>query len=86
MLNTLYQVNSATLPSLLHLVGDTDAILFRQDACYLLQTSSQWPTTQLYVLAADANFRRVEVPAVVQAIDDLAWVSLCASANKVITC
>lgn len=86
MLKILYQVTSATMPSLLHLVGDADAILFRQDACYLLQSASQWPTTQLYVLAADANFRQVDVPANVQAIDDITWVSLCAAANKVITC
>ncbi len=86
MLNSLFQLTGATEPSALNLVGTDDAILFRQDGCYLTLHNRQWPTTQLYALASDVAFRQLKVATNIRLIDDLEWVTLCATAKRVISC
>ncbi len=86
MLKTLYQLSSATLPSALSLVTKDDALLFRQDSCYLIQSTQQWPTQQLFALKDDLTFRQLVVPANITVIDDLKWVNLCVAAQRVISC
>ncbi len=86
MLKNLYQLSSATLPSALSLVTDNDAVLFRQDSCYLIQSAHQWPTQQLFALKDDMTFRQLAAPANVTLIDDLEWVNLCVVAQRVISC
>jgi len=86
VLNTLYQVSTASTPSIFSLIGEHDAVLFRQDGCYLILIDRQWPTTRLYALASDVAFRQLSVPASIRLIDDLEWVRLCATAKRVISC
>jgi sulfur relay protein TusB/DsrH len=85
-LNTLFQLTAATVPPAIELVTPQDALLFRQDACYLLQSEQLWPTTQLYALASDVAFRHLNVHPSIFLIDDLEWVRLCAAAKRVISC
>ncbi len=86
MLNTLYQVSAASIPSIFNLIGEQDAVLFRQDGCYLILNEQQWPTTKLYALASDIAFRQLTIPNNIRLIDDLEWVTLCATAKRVISC
>ena len=77
---------SSTSPGLLNLVSQDDALLFRQDGVYLLQTDQQWPTTQLYALQQDVSDRQLQCPNSVQLLNDAAWVELCLKAQQVLLC
>jgi sulfur relay protein TusB/DsrH len=81
----LYQCTS-TSPGLLALVSQADAIVFRQDGVYLLQTEQQWPTAQLYALQQDCIDRQLQCPGHVQLLSDAAWVELCLKAQQVLLC
>jgi len=81
----LYQCTAAT-PRLLNLVTRHDALLFRQDGVYLLLTSQQWPTAQLYALQQDITDRQLQCPASVQLLSDAQWVDLCLKAQQVVLC
>lgn len=81
----LYQCSS-TLPGLLNLVSEDDALVFRQDGVYLLQACQQWPTAQLYALQQDVIDRQLQCPDSVKLLSDAAWVELCLKAQQVLLC
>jgi sulfur relay protein TusB/DsrH len=76
----------STSSCLLNLVSQDDALVFRQDGVYLLQTDLQWPTTQLYALQQDVSDRQLQCPDSVQLLSDAAWVELCLKAQQVLLC
>lgn len=86
MLKSLYQIDSAQKPAVFELVCPEDALLFRQDGCYLLLQPENWPTQQLFALATDVTSRQIPVPHTVALIDDLQWVELCCQAKRIIKC
>lgn len=86
MLNSLYQIDSAEIPAVLDLVSPEDALLFRQDGCYLLLQTVSWPTQQLFALASDVAVRQIPTPSAVELVDDLQWVELCCQAKRIIKC
>lgn len=84
--NTLFQLTTASVPSVLSLIGENDAVLLRQDSCYLSVSNLQWPTAHLFALVDDVTFRQLNVPANIRLINDVEWVTLCATAKRVISC
>lgn len=75
-----------TEPTLLNTITTADALLFRQDGVYLLQTQEIWPTQHLYALQQDVIDRQLLCPASVQLLSDDEWVRLCIEAQQVVLC
>jgi sulfur relay protein TusB/DsrH len=61
----------------------TDAILFRQDAVYLIKRLNlAWPTTKLYALKFDLQARNITVHAGITSITAEQWVELTIAASQ----
>lgn len=82
----LYQLTTPEPNVLFRLVCDTDAVLLRQDAVYLLCQQRSWPTTKLYVLEKDMTARNVALAGGFVPLTDEQWVALTLTADKVILC
>ena len=81
----LYQFTTTT-PCLFSQITQTDIVLFRQDAVYLLCTDTNWPTTKLFALQQDVRDRNLQCPDSVTLINDTEWVELCLTAQQVVLC
>jgi sulfur relay protein TusB/DsrH len=81
----LYQFTTTT-PRLFSQITQTDIVLFRQDAVYLLCTDTNWPTTKLFALQQDLRDRNLQCPDSVTLINDTEWVELCLTAQQVVLC
>lgn len=81
----LYTLTSASinLAELQLVCMNTDAILLRQDAVYLLKRKDlTWPTKQLFVLDIDLTARNIPAVAEFKIITAQDWVELTIQANQ----
>lgn len=81
----LFQLTSATRPSLLDLALPDDQVLLRQDATYLLLSNAIWPC-QVLVLEQDLLARGISCPSDVRIVTDSDWVELTLTTSQVIAC
>ncbi|MGI5310271.1 DsrH/TusB family sulfur metabolism protein [Rheinheimera sp. WS51] len=81
----LYTLTSASinLAELELVCANTDAILLRQDAVYLLKRKDlTWPTKQLFALDLDLRARNIKAIADFKIITAKDWVELTIQANQ----